>query len=542
MQIIIPMSGFGERFRSDGYKVPKPLININNKPIIQHVVEMFNDDCEFIFICNEKHTSNKDFEMLKILRNLCSRSSIVSIPPHKLGPVHAVQEAKKYIDLDRETIVNYCDFSCYWNFQNFKNFVFDNNLDGAIPSYKNFHPHSIHGNYYAFLKTKNLKVLDIQEKKPFTKNPINEFASSGTYYFRSGNMMLKYFNKMTELEMKVNNEYYVSMTYKLMIEDKLKVYAFNLEHFMQWGTPRDLQEYKYWSDIFEGLIEEKKQPIHKGALIVPMAGLGTRYKEQGYKQIKPMIEVSGKPMYEQALNDLPIVNSTRIIIRNDKELIKNLKDTNGKIKNCSVKVLNDETDGQASTVYIGSQDINLDDPVTIGACDNGMLYDDKNFLELMNHHETDVIVWGARGYPGAIKNPNMYGWIDYNKDNNLVKKISVKKPLDNPREDLIIVGTFTFKKLKYFIDSVESMKKRKALINNEYYIDTAINDSISLNLNCRVFEINNYICWGTPDDLRVFEYWQSCFHKWKSHKYSIHNDPNINKSIANKLEARIYGK
>ena len=39
MQIVIPMSGFGERFRAAGYIVPKPLIVVENKPIIQHLIE-----------------------------------------------------------------------------------------------------------------------------------------------------------------------------------------------------------------------------------------------------------------------------------------------------------------------------------------------------------------------------------------------------------------------------------------------------------------------------------------------------------------------
>ena len=55
MQIIIPMSGFGERFRRAGYTVPKPLIEIENKPIISHVIDMFPGDNEFIFICNQDH-------------------------------------------------------------------------------------------------------------------------------------------------------------------------------------------------------------------------------------------------------------------------------------------------------------------------------------------------------------------------------------------------------------------------------------------------------------------------------------------------------
>ena len=52
-QIVIPMSGFGERFRKAGYKIPKPLIEIENKPIIAHVIDMFEGEDDFIFICND---------------------------------------------------------------------------------------------------------------------------------------------------------------------------------------------------------------------------------------------------------------------------------------------------------------------------------------------------------------------------------------------------------------------------------------------------------------------------------------------------------
>ena len=44
------MSGFEERFRKVGYKAPKPLIEIEGKPIIAHVIDMFPGEQEFIFI------------------------------------------------------------------------------------------------------------------------------------------------------------------------------------------------------------------------------------------------------------------------------------------------------------------------------------------------------------------------------------------------------------------------------------------------------------------------------------------------------------
>lgn len=52
VQIIIPMSGFGERFRRAGYAVHKPLIEVDNKPIIGHVIDLLPGETDFTFICN----------------------------------------------------------------------------------------------------------------------------------------------------------------------------------------------------------------------------------------------------------------------------------------------------------------------------------------------------------------------------------------------------------------------------------------------------------------------------------------------------------
>ena len=68
MQIVIPMSGFGERFKKAGYTIPKPLIEINDKPIIQHVVEMFPGETNFIFICNKEHLYLTKYRMKEILK------------------------------------------------------------------------------------------------------------------------------------------------------------------------------------------------------------------------------------------------------------------------------------------------------------------------------------------------------------------------------------------------------------------------------------------------------------------------------------------
>ena len=50
MKIVIPMSGSGTRFLKAGYTVPKPLIEVDGKPLIEHVVNMYPGEKDIIFI------------------------------------------------------------------------------------------------------------------------------------------------------------------------------------------------------------------------------------------------------------------------------------------------------------------------------------------------------------------------------------------------------------------------------------------------------------------------------------------------------------
>ena len=520
------MSGFGERFRVAGYKVPKPLIEVDGKPIIQYVIEMFPGENDITFICNNSHLNEPKYRMEEILNKVAPESQIVSIAPHKLGPIHAVLQVLDHLDLNKPTVVNYADFTCDWDYRDFCRKVKQTGCDGAIPCYRGFHPHTLWSNYYAYVQENGMRASDIQEKQPFTDLPRNEFASSGTYYFKSGELMKRYFERCVTEDLRVSGEYYVSMAYKPMMQDKLNIQVYELAHFMQWGTPSDLEEYCYWSSIFRSACtdDDRYIPKHKGTLMLPMVGQGSRFKKEGYSIPKPLIPVCGQPMALQALMDLPQAERYRYILRKDMPYVDQLEEElRKKSINAEFAILDDMTDGQASSCVEGANGLEKDKPVTIAACDYGMIYDVNSLQKLINNDDVDVIVWAARGYPGAIRNPEMYGWIDASKS-GVIRNISVKIPLSNPSKDPIVVGAFTFKKLGDFLISVEKMKARKALVNNEYYVDMTINDAIALGLNCVLFEIDHYVCWGTPNDLNTFKYWQACFNNWKYHPYHVEND------------------
>ncbi len=538
MQIVIPMSGFGERFLRAGYRLPKSLIPVEGKPIVAHVLDLFPGAEEVLFICNREHIENPGFQMREVLEFYCPRGRILGIAPHKLGPVHALSQAWEAIDPNRPVVVNYCDFTCCWDWDDFQRFVEETACDGCIPCYRGFHPHMLGSTGYAYVRERGGWAVAIQEKQPFTRTPTAEWASSGTYYFASGMLLRQYAEKAMRRGLTTGGEYYVSLVYRPMMEAGLRVAVYGLQHFMQWGTPEDFAEYRYWSDTFREVIKPAStRARHAGAWLIPAAGLGARFADAGYLNVKPMIEVSGRPMVLQAQSDMPETERQRFVLRRDQPglgpLVARLREAHPRAE---IRVLEGPTDGQARTCLLGLDGLDPDAPLTLGACDCGALYDPAALQRLLDDPEIDVIVWVARGYPGALRRPETYGWVELAGDR--ITRVSVKKPLASPERDPVILGTFTFKRARDFETAARRMIHRNARVNGEFYVDTCINDALALGLRCAVFEVDRYLCWGTPDDLRTFEYWQSCFHKWVSHPYRLEKDPRVPPARRNELEIR----
>jgi hypothetical protein len=199
--------------------------------------------------------------------------------------------------------------------------------------------------------------------------------------------------------------------------------------------------------------------------------------------------------------------------------------------NALFHIVDHVTDGQASTTLIGLERLvqhiaNSNEPITVGACDSGAQYDRMAFDRLQKDPSVDVIVWAARKHANAVRHPQMFGWINADQDGR-IKNISVKIPLASPATDPIVIGTFTFKNADVLRKCIESLKQRDGKVNGEFYLDSCINDAIALGMSCQLFEVDHYISWGTPNDLRTFEYWQNCFNQWASHPYTLLMDSRV---------------
>lgn len=248
MKIIIPMAGHSERFKNAGYTVPKPFIIIDGRPMIHWVCDLFSPEDDFVFIIQKEHGSNPDF--IRILETAAPKQRTIQIEPHRFGPIYTTLAADPVVDKDEPIIFVYSDFYQHWNYGQFLRCV--EGYDGGLSVFKGFHPASFGDTYYAYLRCNEKKeMLEIREKGCFTKTRHEEPASSGVYYVRSWEIFKRVANRLLNEGASVKGEYYTSQIYNYMVEEGLKVTTFEIEKFICWGTPDDLEQYLFWSDFFK---------------------------------------------------------------------------------------------------------------------------------------------------------------------------------------------------------------------------------------------------------------------------------------------------
>ena len=252
MQIIIPMTGYGSRFVAAGYKELKPFIKVQNKPIIQWIIEgMYPEEKNILFICRKEHLDKLSY-MRDFFDDVVPFAKVFIIEDWiKKGPVYDVLRASDYIKDDIPCIINYCDFYMTWDYNQFKEDVKNNDCDGAVPCYTGFHPHLlIAKNVYASCNTDSKdNLIEIREKYSFSDDKMKAKHSPGVYYFKDGFTLKKYCNMMINEKDMLNGEYYASLPYNYMVRDGKKVWVpCNVNKFCQWGTPEDLSDYLFWTD------------------------------------------------------------------------------------------------------------------------------------------------------------------------------------------------------------------------------------------------------------------------------------------------------
>ncbi len=237
MNVLIPMAGAGSRFAEVGYTFPKPLIEVNSKPMIQVVLENLNIEAKYTFVVRKEHYEKYSLQYLLTL--IAPGCNIIQVDELTEGSACTTLLAKEYIDNDDPLLLANSDQFMEWN-SNECLYAFNaDGIDAGILTFKATHPKWS----YAKVGADGF-VAEVAEKKP-----ISDDATVGVYYWKKGSDYVKYAEQMIEKDIRTNGEFYICPAFNEAIEDGKKVRIKEIERMWGIGTPEDLS---YFLEHYKG--------------------------------------------------------------------------------------------------------------------------------------------------------------------------------------------------------------------------------------------------------------------------------------------------
>ena len=227
------MAGEGSRFAKEGYTFPKPLIDVNGKPMIQVVVENLDFDAEYIFVVRKEHLKKYEGLEKTLYRITNNNCKIVEVDSLSEGAACTALLAKNLIDCDDDLLIANSDQVIEYSSVNFKTLKTMTNVDAIVFTFNSVHPK------WSFVKTNSRGIVsEVAEKLP-----ISDIATCGIYWYKKGSDFVKYAERMIEKNIRVNNEFYIAPVYNELILDKKTLIPYFVHEMYGIGTPEDLNFY-----------------------------------------------------------------------------------------------------------------------------------------------------------------------------------------------------------------------------------------------------------------------------------------------------------
>lgn len=234
-------------------------------------------------------------------------------------------------------------------------------------------------------------------------------------------------------------------------------------------------------------------------IVIPMAGLGSRFSIAGYKNPKPFIDVNGKTMIERVIENLYCKNAEYILIARkehleiEKDLVKKISER-GDVRFIAIDSL---TEGTACTVLFSREYINNEEMLLIANSDQIVDMDIQDFINECNEKKYDGSILTF------IDNERNPKW-SFAKTNEqqLVTQVKEKEAISKNAT----VGIYLFMKGSDFVNGAIDMIIKNDRVNNEFYTCPVYNYLIEKKSKISIYNIDveKMHGLGTPEDLEKF--------------------------------------
>jgi dTDP-glucose pyrophosphorylase len=232
-------------------------------------------------------------------------------------------------------------------------------------------------------------------------------------------------------------------------------------------------------------------------VLIPMAGAGSRFKEAGYVDSKPLIDVNGLPMIARVIDNIGPLGRYIFVVRQDipdyQRLVNLLQ---GLKKDCVIVKLNKLTEGAAQTCLFANDILNGElerDSLLIANCDQ---IQDWSYREFEKHVNTNCKDGCIITYE-SIDEKNSFVTVD---DDGFVLKAVEKQRISN----IATTGVYYWSKGCDFVRDAKSMIEKNTRTNNEFYVCPVYNETINNGGKISIFHIKQHWPLGIPEDLQRY--------------------------------------
>lgn len=232
-------------------------------------------------------------------------------------------------------------------------------------------------------------------------------------------------------------------------------------------------------------------------ILIPMAGRGSRFEEQGYTDKKPFIDVNGKPMIHRVIENLGMEFDKEYMFiliclqeDYDKYDFTQFEKVIGH-NSYDVVILDDITEGAAQTILQAKDLINDDTPLMTMNSDQLVDWDIERLFEMCEQFDGVIPCFYGEGNAWSYART---------LDNGYVQEVAEKKQISK----YATAGYYYWSKGSDFVKYAEQMIKDNSRTNGEFYVAPVYNWAVKDGKRVGVFMVDKCYSLGTPEDLQEY--------------------------------------
>ncbi len=225
MLLIIPMAGRGSRYANVGYTTPKPLIEINGKPMLYHAFQSVKNVPyeKVIFIALKEHEQTYGVSKL-IKEQIVTDFELILLDDVTEGQLCTVLTASHFFQPNQSILIAASDSYIE---SNIAEEVKRSTTDGIISVI------NLPGEHWSFAKTDETdRVIEVAEKMR-----ISDHASTGIYYFKDAKRFEKQAQQLIQQKETTKGEYYIMPLYNKLIAEGAQIELSHAKAMWDMGTP-----------------------------------------------------------------------------------------------------------------------------------------------------------------------------------------------------------------------------------------------------------------------------------------------------------------